>query len=553
MTFYEIVKIDELIKTIFSRADMKIDQLIRTFRKNVIFLLVLVVMICSVGAVLYLGSANIYQRESEKQHQKALFKLSSAEKALEIIFAVFEDDLLFLRDLSLLKTYVVSGFRPGPEREDVERLFRGFLSAHLDFHAIELYNETGRQVLAVEEDVYAHAREHLESSVAMTREPSSPDLSQLREDSVWISPIAIHLIRSEDQTVRMPVIGLSAFLPGSTAARMTGYITLSMKLDAIMQVLPAGVHIQTEKTNMLIRRAHGSVSVAEAPVGLAGDSGWLSVSPGETLHYLRCAFLPGQAFYVVVDHKHPGLRSSFRKLIWLSVSMLAAFSGLAAVVGFITISRYSRLVSAQHGIIFSLAALAEGRDPETGEHLERTREYAVLLAKQLKKRSEYRKTIAADYLEALYDAAPLHDIGKVGIPDAILLKESGLTEQEYQTMKTHVLIGNRVLKSTMESYKLNQKIFTVGLNIATFHHERYDGQGYPEGLKGEEIPLEARIFALCDAYDVIRSSRPYKDEVPHEEAVQRILKDKGTHFDPVVVDAFMEIETRFRAVSEGMK
>lgn len=216
-------------------------------------------------------------------------------------------------------------------------------------------------------------------------------------------------------------------------------------------------------------------------------------------------------------------------------------------------SQYRKLVSAQYGIIFSLATLAEGRDPETGEHLERTREYAILLAKELSKRNVYRKTITTDYLDALYASAPLHDIGKVGIPDEILLKPSGLSHKEYETMKTHVLIGNQVLKRTMEKYKLNQKVFTVGLNIATFHHERYDGLGYPEGLKGEEIPLEARIFALCDAYDTIRIKRPYKGEMSHEEAVARILEDKGKHFDPLVVDAFIQVESQFKAVSEEMK
>lgn len=532
---------------------MKIKQFTRAARKNLGFFLILVIMVCSVGTLLYIGSANIYQREAERQHQNALFKLSAAARTLEIFFAVFEQDLLFLRDLSFLKTYTMSGFRPGPEREHVERLFRNFLRTHLDFHAIELYNKAGRQVLAVEEDVYAYPREHLKSSAAITGELYSPNLNLLKKDAIWLSPITIHLNQSEDQTVEVPVIGLSTFLPGSNATRDTGYITLSMNLDAIMQVLPADVHIQTEKTNMLIRRAHGSVSVGKARLNLTGNSGWLTVSPEETLHYLRCVFLPGQALYVVIDHKHPGLKGSFRKLIWLSVAMLAGFSGLSAALGFITILRYRRLLSAQHGIIFSLAALSEGRDPETGEHLKRTRQYTILLAKQLRKRREYRKTITPDYLEALYDAAPLHDIGKVGIPDAILLKESALTEREFETMKTHVLIGNRVLKETIEIYKLNQIVFTVGLNIATFHHERYDGRGYPEGLKGEEIPLETRIFALCDAYDVIRTKRAYKNEAPHKEAVARILADKGTHFDPVVVDAFMEIETQFRAVSEGMK
>jgi len=530
---------------------MNIGQFIRTVRKNVVFLLVLAIMICSVGTLLYTGSTYIYQKEAENEHQNVLSKLSNAKETLRILFAMFEQDLFFLRDLPLLKTYVMSGFQSDRQREEVEGFFRNFLRTHLDFHSIDLYDDSGRQVLAVKEDLlYPQLHNHLQSSGAVDAEPNSLNLNQAKENDVWLSPITIHLIQSEDQAVRVPVIGLSTFLPGSNADRKTGYMTLSIDLNAIMQVLPVGVQIQAGESIILLRRADSSVSVEKPRLSLTGNSGWLTISPEETLHYLRCAFLPGQAFYVVVDHKHPGLRSSFRKLIWLSVAMLAGFYGLVAVVGFITISRYRRLASAQHGIIFSLAALAEGRDPETGEHLERTRQYANLLARQLRKKKEYRKTITADYLEALYDAAPLHDIGKVGIPDAILLKESALTEQEFETMKTHVLIGNRVLKQTIEIYKLNETVFTVGLNIATFHHEKYDGWGYPEGLKGEEIPLEARIFALCDAYDVIRTKRPYKEEIPHEEAVRRILADKGAHFDPVVVEAFMQLESQFKAISK---
>ncbi|MFH1954834.1 MAG: HD domain-containing phosphohydrolase [Pseudomonadota bacterium] len=505
------------------------------------------------GTVLYLGSTIIYKEEADKQHQKNVSKLSAAARTLDILFAVFQEDLLFLRDLSLLKTYVASGFQSGPQREHLERLFQGFLRTHLEFHTIELYDEAGNHVLSVKGDVDAYTPEDLKSSAAITAERYSLNLNRLKKDGVWLSPATIYLTRREDQVVRIAIIGLSTLLPGSDATRKTGYMTLSINLGATMEVLPAGVEIQTGDGKAFLRKPDGSVKIEEKERHLKGDSGWLSISPEETIHYIRCTFLSGQPFYLLVHHKHPGLRTAFRNLIWLSIAMLVGFSGLAAAVGFITISRYRRLVNAQYGIIFSLAALAEGRDPETGEHLERTRQYAKLLARQLRERKEYRKIITADYLDALYAAAPLHDIGKVGIPDAILLKASGLTDEEYETMKTHVLIGNRVLKRTMESYKLNQKIFTVGLNIATFHHEKYDGRGYPEGLKGEEIPLEARIFALCDAYDAIRIKRPYKGEISHEEAVARILEDKGKHFDPLVVEAFIQVESQFKGVSEEMK
>ena len=384
-------------------------------------------MTCSVGAVLYIGSTIMYQEEADKQHQKKLSKLSAAARTLDIFFVVFQQDLRFLRDLSPFKTYVMSGFLTGPQRENVVRLFKNFLRTHRECHAVDIYDGAGNPVLSVEENSDPYAQEDLKSLASDFEEPSLSDPKLLNENSAWLSAVTMRRTRSETQAPWIPVIG------------------------------------------------------------------------------------------------------------------------------FITISSYRRLVGAQHGIIFSLAALAEGRDPETGEHLERTRQYAILLAGELKKLKVYRKIITADYLEALYTTAPLHDIGKVGIPDAILLKESGLTEEEYEIMKSHVQIANRVIKQTMETHKLDPKVFSVGLNIATFHHEKYNGQGYPEGLKGEEIPLEARIFALCDAYDVIRTVRPYKEEIPHNEAVQRILMDKGEHFDPVIVDAFIRVASQFKAVSETWK
>jgi len=145
----------------------------------------------------------------------------------------------------------------------------------------------------------------------------------------------------------------------------------------------------------------------------------------------------------------------------------------------------------------------------------------------------------------------LHDIGKIGISDSILLKKAGLTDEEYETMKAHVSIGKEVMQKVIEEFKSNQSFFIVARNICEYHHEKYDGTGYLRGLKEEEIPLEARIFALCDAYDAIRSERPYKGPLPHKEAVLRISSDSGKHFDPVVVDAFLRCEKEFEKVSKS--
>ncbi|OEH85110.1 hypothetical protein BHU72_05730 [Desulfuribacillus stibiiarsenatis] len=190
--------------------------------------------------------------------------------------------------------------------------------------------------------------------------------------------------------------------------------------------------------------------------------------------------------------------------------------------------------------IFALANLAEQRDPATGKHLDRTREYSVLLAEQM--------GLDDEFITLLYKVGPLHDIGKVGIRDSILLKPGKLTDEEYEEMKEHTIIGAQTLSKVVHGQQLTRGFYLLGLEIVLSHHERYDGKGYPQGLVGEEIPLAARIFALADAYDAITSTRPYKHPIAHEKAIELIKGDSGTHFDPKVVDAFLAVEEKFNEI-----
>ena len=253
---------------------------------------------------------------------------------------------------------------------------------------------------------------------------------------------------------------------------------------------------------------------------------------------------------MAIYHSHPSLKAALQRLIFVSVILLALFLCLISIIGYINIVRFRELIGAQKAIISSLAELAEWRDPETGHHLERTGRYSVVLAKQLHKNKKYQKIITNEFNEDLYDDASIHDIGKVGIRDSILLKESKLTDEEYEEMKEHVRIGKQVLQDAIDRFKLKQSFLMIGRNICAYHHEKYNGKGYVEGLKEQEIPLEARIFALCDAYDAIRSKRSYKDALTHEEAVKRLKSDSGEHFDPDIVDAFSEIEWEFVRISD---
>ncbi|OPZ85823.1 MAG: Cyclic di-GMP phosphodiesterase response regulator RpfG [Firmicutes bacterium ADurb.Bin419] len=193
---------------------------------------------------------------------------------------------------------------------------------------------------------------------------------------------------------------------------------------------------------------------------------------------------------------------------------------------------------------FALVKLTELRDPQTGYHVERTREYTFLLANRL--------GCSDEFINQLYKAAPLHDIGKVGIKDSILLKPGKLSKKEYESMKEHTRIGAMAINDIISSHIISRGYLLMARDIALYHHEKYDGSGYPEGLSRESIPFCARIFAVADAYDTIVSKRPYKKAYSHEEAVRRIHRDSGTHFDPEVVEAFMSVKTEFKMVNNSL-
>jgi putative two-component system response regulator len=201
----------------------------------------------------------------------------------------------------------------------------------------------------------------------------------------------------------------------------------------------------------------------------------------------------------------------------------------------------------QMATIFALAKLAESRDSDTGQHLERVQTLSRILACELRSLPPYSGIITDHYLENLYQAAPLHDIGKVGIPDAILLKPGRLSSAEFDEMKRHTGFGAETLKSVQASYPGNSFI-EMGVDIAQSHHEKFDGSGYPFGVKGEAIPLSASIVALADVYDAMRSKRPYKSALSHVEATDFIIQSGGKHFNPHIVAAFVRRSGDFEAL-----
>lgn len=199
--------------------------------------------------------------------------------------------------------------------------------------------------------------------------------------------------------------------------------------------------------------------------------------------------------------------------------------------------------------IFALAKLAESRDPETGAHLERVRSFARVLTQELSKHEKFRNELDAEFIRLIFLTSPLHDIGKVGIPDGVLLKPGRLSDEEFDIMKTHTVIGATTLSAALSKFP-EAKFLRMARDIALTHHERFDGTGYPNGLVGEDIPLCGRIVALADVYDALTSKRVYKEAFMHSLARSIILEESGSHFDPNVVDAFLACEQEFIKIRE---
>jgi CHASE2 domain-containing sensor protein len=210
--------------------------------------------------------------------------------------------------------------------------------------------------------------------------------------------------------------------------------------------------------------------------------------------------------------------------------------------------RTLELAMVQEATIESMSSLTETRDPRTGEHIRRTQNYIRLLAEYLKHQPKFSPFLDDETIDLLCKSAPLHDIGKVGVSDRILLKPGRLTGQEFDEMKRHTLYGRDTILAAER--KLGDTSFLrFAREIAYTHHERWDGSGYPEGLKGEQIPIPGRLMALADSYDALTSKRVYKPQFPHEKAVEIIIEEKGSHFDPEVVDAFLEVKENFRQIA----
>lgn len=202
--------------------------------------------------------------------------------------------------------------------------------------------------------------------------------------------------------------------------------------------------------------------------------------------------------------------------------------------------------------ILAMSKLAESRDGETGYHLEKTRQYCRILAAHLAQLGLYQEIVDDDFVHSIYQASPLHDIGKVAIPDQVLKKADRLTEDEYEIMKSHTLRGAETLASVSDLHPGNA-FLKLGMEIARWHHEKWDGSGYPDQLCGAQIPLSARIMAVADVYDALTSERCYKAAMSHQEALDIIRSQSGKHFEPALVAALEDIQHEYLDVLEATR
>ena len=215
------------------------------------------------------------------------------------------------------------------------------------------------------------------------------------------------------------------------------------------------------------------------------------------------------------------------------------------------VARRSREIEAiQDVTILAMASLAETRDNETGNHIRRTQLYVFTLAEKLKTHPRFANFLTEHTIKLLFKSVPLHDIGKVGIPDRILLKPGKLTPEEFEIMKTHTTLGRDAIVTAERRLGVNVDFLTYAKEVACSHQEKWNGSGYPEGLAGDAIPISARLMAVGDVYDALISRRPYKEPMPHNQAVQLIIDGRGTHFDPDIVDAFIALQDDFLAISQ---
>lgn len=268
------------------------------------------------------------------------------------------------------------------------------------------------------------------------------------------------------------------------------------------------------------------------------------VSALDDIEHKIKAFSHGGRDYITKPFRHEEVCARVDTQIKLSRAQLELKNNNENLMAIVQ-QKVKEISDSQMATLIAISSLAEFRDDETGKHIHRTSVFCKTLAELLSVHPSYKNTIDLNFINNIFHAAPLHDIGKIGIPDRVLLKPGKLTSEETEIMKTHVIIGATTLERVLEKYP-NNAFIKMGVELTKSHHEKWDGSGYPFGLKGEAIPISSRIMALVDVYDALRSKRSYKEAINHEDTLYIIKVEMENQFDPQIVEVFLENQFLFK-------
>ena len=331
-------------------------------------------------------------------------------------------------------------------------------------------------------------------------------------------------------------------------------------LPARDPALPAGYRVswasaekQSSHQDYLTQSVRGTVDLPDGSyLAVAHD---LPTHPGQVLFCLAESLIQGRASALLAGLPALNLVTLLWTVTLLAITVYVILAPLfdrfgreAAAASEQSLHKAQQLACTRDAVIFGLAKLADSRDPDTGDHLERIAAYSTTLAAELQRSPRYRDKVTSAFVKLIGISSALHDIGKVGIEDSILLKPGPLTSAERIRMQRHSVIGGHCLRD-IEQRLGSSNFLQMAREIALGHHERWDGMGYPCGLSGRKIPLSARIVAIADVYDALATKRCYKDPLPHEECAAIIRDNAGAHFDPDLVEVWLSIESNFRDIA----
>jgi len=522
------------------------------FRKQnwIVLTIFLVLLIVSIIITVFFANFNYIRfKEIFLKNQDIILDLYS--RNLKNSFQNISDNLLTLSNLSCMKSYLDSNFESEQFKSELIKSLTEAINNNISYLTIKIINGNGNEKISVSNRSIPDTNA-LKNYLTSSENEFFINSYNLEENEINLIITNIEAENTNEITVNQPILKMSAPLFNS-AKNKIGIIIVDINLKNLLQTLPDNIFIQTNDGYIIEIQQNGNLSFKKSQYDLISHEGTYEISKLKEIHYQKVEYFNKEILTIGLIHDHSELNKNLT-LILLSSSLLSFLLFSTFISYFIIIySRFKNVIDANKTIVFALARLSEYRDEITGKHLEKVSKYSIVLGKELSKIKKFKKIITEEYIKDLKIAVILHDIGKVGIRDSILLKEGKLNVEEFEEIKKHVLIGEEIINEITKNIKINITFFSLGKNIIKYHHEKFDGTGYPFKLKGNDIPLEARIFSIIDSYDTIRSKRPYKNEISHEEALNRIITEKGKHFDPEIVDAFIRCNQTFNKISSSLK